>query len=1338
MKTGDQDQRPPAEDRSRGETSDDFFCVGAPLHAVRAGYIRRRADDLLYEAVTAGRYAHVIAPDRWGKSSLVAATAARLEANGFNVAILDLEQIGVRDTASDAGRWYYSVAYRLLRQLRIRYDLQAWWQDKTILGNRQRLLAFYNEVILQFVQERVVVFVDEVQCIGSLPFADQLLASIRSAHNARTTDPEFSRLTFVLLGECDAHSLVEKPEMSPFSVTQAIPLDDFSRKDLNLFATELNMSAEDAEQALDRIFHWTSGQPYLSQKLARAVARDRMSGPIDECVDALVAQQLTGRAAIHSEPHLSHIHREIVTDPKRNEALLNLYGRLRKGVDVVTDLGSPLQRKLIALGLIVVDEHGELRVRNRIYEAVFTARWANENLPTHWRGPLLAVAAMLAILAVPFWYTQWLPGPYVDVLTSPDVDLQAAESTWLNFRSFPGHSGAADNLYRNFLQTRAKNATDVDTINAIAVLAEELPAAGTFAQELPAAYWDQRVLDEVRYERRDAALMAALQSLVLSTPQRRQRAATLVADDYPMLLASLQSGAGLVFDPVNLLLTSTNGAAVSQWRLLANGQGLERSEDWTMTALEVSPLVRRVILDREGSVSRIGLSLNISHPRMDDLRIKLIAPSGRAVEIEPGRAAASSGEEIRIPTAQLSGHVGEQLGGTWSLSIRDEAPGVAGYLAGWNLTLNSQGAVEDFQRGIGIPDPVEREAGEFWVSDDGRYAVARATQSDSARIWDLAFAKPVRAIPIGQNERPIGLDAGARRLVTATLETVNLWNTSTGDRLATLETGATSMSSRLTSDGLHLFVQRRSDLETTLELWSLEQAARSARLDIAGSPALIALDSTGSRIAIADFDRAVRIWDFASGELLAQIDLPSQPSEIRLAPGGNVLGAVHGNTGVSLWRVDRPAAPLLEDRGRGAWQLVFSPSGSRIAAGRPRMGFQVYRSADGFRIGPSLGAGAPASGDSLLAFSEDERMLLTGMRDGMARLWRIATPPATSEPAELVRTNPAWAPAGDSIVVSTPDASRVVIGDRGGHVHVMPADAAADALTETIEEVSFLGHDEPVRRLEVSADGSLVASAAADNTVRVWEIADGQPRAYLAEIAGSPLRAIRFSPDTSRIAVLNGEYLRILDSATGGSVAEFALDEAYSGITFADDEHLYVGGESGRLQVISRQGQDAWSMQQLWQGSAPIRLLAASPQGRYLVLVDSNNRAQQFNLQVGRLGKRVIELPDTVQDMTFSPFGTRVLFRTSRWIHRATSAASGLIWLDAIYGPRPSRGGRIVFGTEMTHGNAFYVPVANATSVNLARLQFSSDDGPGLFGNMDELIDDWGVRLGLEAAPATD
>ena len=69
----------------------DFFTVGQPLHAVRSGYVRRAADDALYDALISGLDAYVLAPDRSGKTSLIAATSARLQNNGYQVANLDLE-----------------------------------------------------------------------------------------------------------------------------------------------------------------------------------------------------------------------------------------------------------------------------------------------------------------------------------------------------------------------------------------------------------------------------------------------------------------------------------------------------------------------------------------------------------------------------------------------------------------------------------------------------------------------------------------------------------------------------------------------------------------------------------------------------------------------------------------------------------------------------------------------------------------------------------------------------------------------------------------------------------------------------------------------------------------------------------------------------------------------------------------------------------------------------------------------------------------------------------------------------------------------------------------------
>jgi WD40 repeat protein len=1317
---------------SKADATGEFFSLGQPLHALRAGYVKRRADDVLYDTIAAGRYAHVIAPDRSGKTSLMAATAARLEANGFKVAILDLTQIGERDGGSDAGRFYYSVAYRLLRQLRIRTDLQSWWQDKSILSNRQRLVEFYSEVILGNLSDHVVVFVDGLQCIGELPFADQLLASIRAAHNSRTTDPDFARLTFALLGECDPNALVEYPETSPFHVTQPVALQDFSREETELFGTELGISPADASTALDRIHFWTGGQPYLTQRLARAVAREGAADDVNEQIDRLVVQQFVGRNVMLNERHLAHIHRRVVNHPVHATALLNLYGRIRKGIEVQADLGSPLHRFLIAIGLVVIDDERCLAVRNRLYAAVFTARWANENLPVQWRGLVVAAGVIFVMLAVPFWYTQLLPRGYVDTLTSLDAELQQAADAYVNFNSFPGHGGVAENLYRKFLQTRAARAEDEQEIARVSQLASEIPDAGRFPQFLEATYWDRVCRDAMREERRDDALIAALESLVLATPQRRQRAAALIADDYPLLQATLllDERSMPVFDDASMILTQGDGAQVSQWSY--DLQGISRREDWSVTALEVTPLLRRVLVDRQGTLSRVGLTLNISHARLEDLRVKLIAPSGRTVEIDIGVERSASSDDIRVDTRQLRDLIGESVNGTWSVSIRDEALGVAGHLVGWNLQLNSQGVVEGFERGLNIPDPVERETDNTWFSDDGRYVIARAMQSDSARIWDLALAKPIRAIAVGEDETVIGLDAGARRLVTAAQDRASLWDVVTGNRVASLDIGAASADATLTGDGKHLFVRRSSDSDTVMELWSLDTAERIASLTVAGTPALITVSESGERIAIADYDRAVRLWDTASGELLAQIDLVAQPSAIALAAGGARLGVVYGEGGVSLWNVESPGAPLLEIRDEGRWELVFSPSGTRVLAGNATRGYRVYGTSDGGMLGPALGP-SNRNDATVVAFSADEQTVITS-NGGTLRFWRMPVAPI---PSDLERTDASysiWSPSGDSVMAVTPDARHIAIGDRDGGVHVLPTTSGRDALREAADQVTFLGHNDELRLLRMNRDGSLVASAAADNTIRVWNVPAGDPLPFSTDIPGAEITRLDFSADSSLLAVLNGNAAQIVDAASGEIVAAFELGENHAAIAFAGDESVYVGGDSGALRVMQRDGSGGWSLQTVWQGDAPLRWLEASSGGDYLVVVDADHRASQFHLAEGRPGEQVIVLPGPVSEVRFSPAGSRVMFRTSRWVHRARSSPAGLLWLDSAYGPAALAGSRIAHGEAPDAlGDTVFVPVADAGFVRMAELAFGASDAAGLFGRREDLLEEWQTRLGIAA-----
>ena len=148
-------------------------------------------------------------------------------------------------------------------------------------------------------------------------------------------------------------------------------------------------------------------------------------------------------------------------------------------------------------------------------------------------------------------------------------------------------------------------------------------------------------------------------------------------------------------------------------------------------------------------------------------------------------------------------------------------------------------------------------------------------------------------------------------------------------------------------------------------------------------------------------------------------------------------------------------------------------------------------------------------------------------------------------------------------------------------------------------------------------------------------------------------------------------------------------------------------------------------------------MLEASPESRFLVLVDADSRASQFDLSQGQMSVAVLQLPGPLRDVTFTS-GGRVLMHTSRWVHRISSSAAGLVWLDSVFVPNALPGRQIVHGGLVQSDPAAhraYLPVVRGPFVELVELGFRAPSSPGLFGNKDELLAEWQTKLGRESAP---
>ncbi|HSD70711.1 MAG TPA: hypothetical protein VLB07_14225, partial [Woeseiaceae bacterium] len=588
---------------------------------------------------------------------------------------------------------------------------------------------------------------------------------------------------------------------------------------------------------------------------------------------------------------------------------------------------------------------------------------------------------------------------------------------------------------------------------------------------------------------------------------------------------------------------------------------------------------------------------------------------------------------------------------------------------------------------------------------------------------------------------------GLGYLVTAAADAINLWRIADGRRQAILETGASSQQALMSDDGRRLLVQARGESNTAFELWSLETGQRMTRISVAGTPALVTIDASGKHLAVADYDRSVRVWDSGANRLLAQFDLAAQPTRILLSPDGSRLGAVHGDRGVSLWHADVPDAPLLQEWQAAPWQIAFSATGQKFLAGNPRYGFQVYRSEDGGIMGPLLGSGMSLDTSSELAFSTDEKFVLTATTASISRLWHapvIAPMLPVDNASGDTSAHRLWRQHGDSVTTISPGGERLAIGDPEGHVHFLRVGADAEELAKAADELNFLGHQAPVVALSFSRDRSLVASAGANGSIRVWDVNTGTPRPSTAHATVSGSEQMQFSPDGASLALNSGRRVAILNVDTWKILAEIELGEAHAAMAFADNDHLYLGAESGTLRVLAPDRSGSWNLRNVWQGMSAIRRLAISPQRQQLVLVNAVNEARSLDIRSGRVSEQALTMPDLVIDIVFSADESRALLRTPRWVHRTTLTPTGLIWRDAIRAPKALAGSSMVLDRGLADGasdspdnDRVLVLTRETGFAEVAELQFNYTAGPPLIGNRDDLLVEWRGKLALPAGTST-
>ncbi len=338
---------------------------------------------------------------------------------------------------------------------------------------------------------------------------------------------------------------------------------------------------------------------------------------------------------------------------------------------------------------------------------------------------------------------------------------------------------------------------------------------------------------------------------------------------------------------------------------------------------------------------------------------------------------------------------------------------------------------------------------------------------------------------------------------------------------------------------------------------------------------------------------------------------PDVPIRISMSADGTQIATVEGNA-VRLWKF-----PELEPLGTIAehtdaiYRAVFDAEGRRLVTVARDVTSRVWDVGTGQEVShidlvnPAFAA-ATFSPDGSRAATCAWQRDAEGKVQGVVWIWK------PEDGQILKRQTVGVKPL--SAIRYTPDGQRLVVGSWGGLVHVLDADAQEISRIELPSEDVY----NAVNDLAISPDGSTVAAAVKDRTVRVFTLASGELtatlRGHLDYVEG-----VAFSPDGKTLATSSGDAtVRLWNTVDWKPTAVLrgSLDTVRGVVWTADGNTLVSCSLDNRLRVwdLTRRHAEQLTIEAGLDGTYSA---AFSPDGKHIAVACFDGTLRVFDSASG-------------------------------------------------------------------------------------------------------------------------